>query len=251
MTRSTENEPSTQTQLAEPRSVQLIAGYRPQRIVSGVVITGLSLFAVFELFRMGVGVLAMHGSGVFNGGQADPELKDLALLAYVFAALPQLLLGLPVIVFYCIWVYRSAVNARALGAGGFQFSPGWAVGWYFIPIACLWMPYKAMSEIIRASRPALPFTDSTAWWDIRTGPILPLWWATWIIGHAIARIGHTLWQDRIGIGLDAIGASMIPIGHAIRGVAAVLCCVLINRVTVDQRTRAHRITSEAGQELLG
>jgi hypothetical protein len=74
-----------------------------------------------------------------------------------------------------IWTYRANANARALGAGDMTFTPGWAVGWYFVPIASLWKPYQAMVEIWRASR-------NPADWQNETGtPALPRWWLFWII----------------------------------------------------------------------
>lgn len=56
-------------------------------------------------------------------------------------------------VLFLRWVYVSNRNARALGASDMQHSPGWSVGWYFIPIATLWKPYQAMKEIYKASHP--------------------------------------------------------------------------------------------------
>ena len=35
------------------------------------------------------------------------------------------------------WIYRANANVRALGAKDMKFTPGWAVGWYFVPI--LWL----------------------------------------------------------------------------------------------------------------
>jgi len=49
------------------------------------------------------------------------------------------------------WIYRANYNARQLGAEGMNFTPGWSVGWYFVPIATLWKPYQAMKEIWKAS----------------------------------------------------------------------------------------------------
>lgn len=42
------------------------------------------------------------------------------------------------------WVYRSNVLAHALGASKMTYSPGWSVGWFFIPIVNLFKPYLAM-----------------------------------------------------------------------------------------------------------
>lgn len=90
-----------------------------------------------------------------------------------------------------VWIVRSGKNAwlfaaiqrtngahRRPGAGLLPGSggnpadtPGWAVGWYFIPIANLWKPYLAMRDIVRASS------------AVRELPhfLLPVWWTLWIV----------------------------------------------------------------------
>ena len=41
------------------------------------------------------------------------------------------------------WIYRANFNAHQLG-GGLSMTPGWSIGWYFIPVANLWKPYQGM-----------------------------------------------------------------------------------------------------------
>lgn len=68
------------------------------------------------------------------------------------------------------WIYIANSNARQLGAQGMEFTPGWSVGWYFIPIANIWKPFLAMREIWKAShRPA-------AWQSAPGSPLLGWWW---------------------------------------------------------------------------
>jgi hypothetical protein len=85
------------------------------------------------------------------------------------------------------WTYLSNRNARALGASGMQFTPGWAVGWYFIPVAHLWKPYQAFKETFKASHP--DFVED--WREAPHPTILPLWWTLWImasfVGQAVLR----------------------------------------------------------------
>ena len=50
-------------------------------------------------------------------------------------AFVYLVVALVVVVLFCCWIYRANCNARALGAQGMSFTPGWSVGWFFIPIA--------------------------------------------------------------------------------------------------------------------
>jgi hypothetical protein len=73
------------------------------------------------------------------------------------------------------WIYRANSNARALGAASMRFTPGWAVGWYFIPIFNLWKPYQAMKEIWRAS------ANPPDWQSQGRSPLLPWWWFLWIV----------------------------------------------------------------------
>jgi len=85
-----------------------------------------------------------------------------------------------------MWIYRANTNARALGATSMRFTPGWSVGWYFIPIANLWKPYQAMKEIWKAS--ANPRNPNAA----QRSPLLPWWWGLWIgsgiLGNAVFRL---------------------------------------------------------------
>lgn len=75
------------------------------------------------------------------------------------------------------WIHRANYNARELGASGMMFTPGWSVGWYFIPVLSLWKPYQAMKEIWQASH-------SPQNWNAQTvAPILQWWWAFWIISN--------------------------------------------------------------------
>ena len=73
------------------------------------------------------------------------------------------------------WVYLAHANLRALGFDGGNFTPGWAVGWYFIPIANLWKPLEAMRELWQASYEGF-MRDRT-----ETPHILWIWWVTFLI----------------------------------------------------------------------
>ncbi len=73
------------------------------------------------------------------------------------------------------WVYLANANVRALGAEGLRFAPGWAVGWYFVPLANLWKPYQAMKEIWQAS------ATKNDWDEVKIPALLPWWWAFWLL----------------------------------------------------------------------
>jgi hypothetical protein len=84
------------------------------------------------------------------------------------------------------WIHRANHNARQLGAKGMVFTPGWSIGYYFIPILTLWKPYQAMKEIWKTSH------NPNDWTTEKVGSILGLWWFLWIVtnmlGQAVMRM---------------------------------------------------------------
>ena len=86
------------------------------------------------------------------------------------------------------WIYQSNQNARQLGAKDMAFSPGWSIGFYFIPIVSLWKPYQAMKEIWQASQ------TPTNWPIEKVSSVLGIWWFFWIansiVGQAVFRMSR-------------------------------------------------------------
>jgi hypothetical protein len=62
-------------------------------------------------------------------------------------------------------------------------TPGWCVGWYFVPFANLVRPVQVMSEIWRASDPE---SGEGAWISSRSTPLLALWWGPYLLGWIIS-----------------------------------------------------------------
>jgi hypothetical protein len=54
---------------------------------------------------------------------------------------------------FLVWIYRAAQRAHDQGRAGLTISPGWCVGWFFVPVAQLFMPFRAMSGLAIASDP--------------------------------------------------------------------------------------------------
>ena len=59
------------------------------------------------------------------------------------------------VIVFLMWLYRSCNNLRALGFGRRQisYSPGWAVGSFFVPFVNLVVPYRAVRELWQKSEP--------------------------------------------------------------------------------------------------
>ena len=61
--------------------------------------------------------------------------------------LVQMVLGIITGITFLRWIYRSNKNLRVLSDEAMTFTPGWSVGWYFVPFANLYKPYQVMKEI--------------------------------------------------------------------------------------------------------
>src|SRR5205809_7873998 len=80
--------------------------------------------------------------------RAQADARD----AFVGAtSLLWLVAFLATVVVRSIWQHRAQANARALTHDGTEFTPGWAVGWWFIPIANLFKPFQTVRELWKAS----------------------------------------------------------------------------------------------------
>src|SRR4029077_21213638 len=99
------------------------------------------------------------------------------------------------------WFGRAYQNLAALGAQDLQFTSGWAIGWWFIPIACLWMPYLAAIEIWKASDP-LPAgaTSADSGRQVGTSFLVHFWWAAWLASVVLSNVmAVAIAPDRDGL----------------------------------------------------
>lgn len=101
-------------------------------------------------------------------------------------AIPWLLVLLACLVLVGRWIYRTNANAHSF-SNDMTISPGWSVGWFFVPFANLVMPYQGVKETWRESHEHAGFhaeADSVLlnwWWG--------LWIATNILGNLSAMFG--------------------------------------------------------------
>ncbi|MFT6794470.1 MAG: hypothetical protein ACJAR1_002480 [Rubritalea sp.] len=118
-----------------------------------------------------------------------------------------------------IWTYRAMVNTWAVVKMKPTITPGWAVGWHFIPVANLWKPYEAMLDIWRG-----------VFGLKKSQFFLLLWWMCWIFSMIIASFGSA--DSMIPNGLEREGT----IAVILDSVAAILLMRIIFVITKGQQT---------------
>jgi len=153
------------------------------RWAKGLLYAGIALSAIgMASSMMEYQLLSAMMSGAF---ESEAELTDAATasdLRQQIIGIVQVVLFLVTSIVVLMWIYRANNNAHALGADSMRFTPGWAVGWYVIPIFNLWKPYQAMTEIWKVS------ADPRHWQDQPRPSLLPWWWFLWITSNVLGQV---------------------------------------------------------------
>lgn len=168
------------------------------------------MYIIAEMFIGAGSALILATSSVMFGPNEAFSLGDL------ITALGGLFLVISFIVstiLFCVFSYRATRNLSIIGAKGMDYTPGWAVGWYFIPFANLFKPYGAMKDMWRGTHyPDDVFAD--------TPKLMPLWWLCWIVTNIVSNISFRLGREagmfenyasnvelyKMTIGLDIVSA---------------------------------------------
>ena len=141
-------------------------------------------------------------------------------------------------VVFFIWIYRVYGNLPALGARYLRFTPGWAVGWFFIPFMNLFRPYQVVQEIWKASNPF--YADDHSWKTTRSSPLIRWWWILFLIstisGSFVAKVSGFEIEPKVFHQLARI--KLISDGLDI--VAAILAILVVRAINARQKEKSKR-----------
>jgi hypothetical protein len=171
----------------------------------------------------------------FIGGL--PSDQPLAIASTIYA-----LVSIPTIVMWLVWQARSQRNLSALGSTGLRFSPGWAVGWWFVPVANLALPYLTMRELWKASDPRSGAID---WRSQKTTPLLWLWWAGWVGAVALGSLSVTIGANATSIDGSISAAYLSMAQSLVYVIAAVLAILVVGNVDLRQQEKSRRMQAWA------
>lgn len=102
------------------------------------------------------------------------------------AALINIAIYLVSSIAFLVWVHRATTNNHAFGAKELTTTPGWSVGYYFIPIVNLFKPYSTMQETWRVSQ------SPSDWKSIGSSFLIGVWWFFIIVDRIASQIASRL-----------------------------------------------------------
>jgi heme/copper-type cytochrome/quinol oxidase subunit 2 len=240
--------PVATTGTPAPDVARPVGQIRPTRTLSRWVVwllagvAALTLLAI--IFRFGQLSLLQkirdQGAGAVTRAQAGAADDRLTAVS-----VPLGILTVATIVLWCVWQFRAQANLRPLGAANLRYSPGWAVGWWFIPFANIVMPYLTVRELWKASDPE---GGSVGWQMVKTTPLLPFWWACWLGYAVLVSIGTSILASAESNGIASVPTRISVTWWSIAGqvayiVAAVLAIQIVRQIEQRQEAKAARLQS--------
>jgi hypothetical protein len=206
---------------------------RLSQIVRGLFITGIGMALLSLVSSWMQYDLSTHS---FTMEEALANDMRERLVAHFHVGFDLILL-----IFFGIWVVRVNRNVRALGATGLPITPGWAFGFYFIPILCLWKPYQAMRDMWKASH------DPAQWQNVQSRATLAIWWSLAIFQGLLTSIIIQIEFQKHSI-IQLQDLTMVTMAsHLVQVPAYLVMFVLVGQVLDAQQMTAHKLILPALQ----
>jgi len=176
-------------------------------IVAGMVITGL-LYAHALSAQIG----ELQSTGVLLGAGIGC-LRTVVTFASVVS--------------FFVWLHTAYARATR-GVADALFTPAASVGWWFVPVANLWMPLQAVRHLWQLSH------SGGEWNRVAPPPRIGIWWAAFLVstgGLCTAMVVMLLPGWTIASRVLAYGAACLSI------VATLLAARIVGEITAMQQQR--------------
>lgn len=236
--------PENAAQQQQPEPLTSDEPYAPGRGRATAAVVLFLLYAALCLFAILSNLLQYNLlSGAAAGVRvtaAEARFNDLRQAA---VAVFSIVVYLPALVVFLMWVHRAYRNLRALGNPErfIDSTPGWAVGGFFIPLANLYMPYKSLREVWNLSDPGVRTRDDLMFAAPGGAPLILAWWVVWVTSNVL-----NLVISQMASGAKTLDALLwvtkgLIITRAVSLLNALLTALLVWRADRRQSERARNV----------
>jgi hypothetical protein len=209
-----------------------------------VVVALFAAYIVVKLFSAAVTVFGLLTDPlVIAAGERPDEQVTLLDLLLLLAWLASFLLYVALAVAFCVWLHRVSRTVPALGnpPSGVEYSPGWAVGSFFVPFVNLVVPYKAVREVWVKSDPAVRTADDLMFAPPSSAPLVLGWWIVWLASNVLSNVFWQLQTDAETPGAQGSMAVLKLVSDLVNIVAAALAVFVVRGIDRRQAERARHV----------
>lgn len=160
-----------------------IAGWTRRLLAAGLVMSVVGAFS--SLFQLELLSHAAQGISPADAAANDSRQQWIGIL--------QTTLLITTGVVFLVWIHRSYRNLPALGARELRFTPGWAMGGFFVPFLNVVRPPQVVREIWHASDPSGLERDLSADGpmlrkDAGMPPLVLAWWTLVLVDSFVGNV---------------------------------------------------------------
>ncbi len=198
------------------RFVSLLARSRRVTVLFAVIIL-VSLVAVVSDY-IEINLLSRIQAGeAFTLEEAEASDNRQATIGII-----QMAMFAVTVVVFLMWIHRAYKNLPALRGRLPKYSPGWAVGSWFVPFLNLVRPYQIVREI----------------WENAVGPeagLVRWWWGLFLLSGFVGSVVAQSGGETIS---EVLTASWLMLGSdALDIPAAVLAIFIVRRISTGQQVQ--------------
>lgn len=177
---------------------------------------------ILALLAQGRLLATIAGGGTVSDEQVAVNDNRIQMLGYIHIAL----LILSVIV-WLAWTWRAYRNLQLVGSRQTDTSPGWAVGYWFIPIINLFKPFQITKELWSRSAQG---NHSGLNRDKPDASLVGFWWIVWIFSSAFNRYVSRQSRDAETIASLLSSNKELIISNVVGVLASVLAFAVVTRI---------------------
>ncbi len=181
--------------LAKPRSFERLWPFLRYSFLAFIV--AAAALAISNLLALQFHYTFLYGE--FASDDVMQAAADMTDLHQGLAAILYITAFISSIIAYSRFQYRAMKNLHIIDAAGVTTSPGWSVGYFFVPIVNLWKPFGAVCQIWRGT-----FDPENG--DAPVPKIIGWWWVVWLISNFIDNA-----SNRLSIKAGAFGDELTDI----------------------------------------
>ncbi len=196
-------------------------------------------------------------AGLFERAAAGEDISDAEAESndtrQALLGLAQMGVMIAGTVFLMMWVHRSYRNLPALGARHLRFSPGWAVGYFFIPIVCFYRPYQAMADIWAGSAPEGGQDLAGGVSGLRDGrqnqgasALVGFWWAAWLVSMIAGQASFRIAMRADGL-TELLNAARVSMVDDLTTVVSAILTILLVRAVQSRQEASYLAWLEAAE----
>lgn len=198
-------------------------------LITGLILNVLALGSGWAQHELLAGV--QRGAELTTAAASANDARERAI------AWLQVLLLLGTAICWLRWQHRAYANLRLLGSRETENTPGWSVGYWFIPLINLFRPYQITTELYRRS-------------EIQNGrdmigglsgpPLVGVWWFAYLGWNFTGRFHGMMINDAKTLPA-LISATNVGLAVEVVGIVATILAIQVIRA-IDRFQLAFPVT---------